>query len=85
MICKSFTFLAFVEQILKRAELIQVLYDVWQQNLRPDNVNFAIYLDPNLIVNSVSLFILCPELFDSLSILLVSESNKSHVSISIHP
>ena len=55
------------------------------QNLRPDNVNFAIYLDPNLIVNSVSLFILCPELFDSLSILLVSESNKSHVSISIHP
>lgn len=61
-------FLVFVGQILKRAKIPG-----------PGKVNFAIYREPDLVIKSVSLFVLCPELFNSLSIHLVSRSILSNM------
>ena len=54
------------------------------KTLGPDKVSFVIWQEPNRAINSVSLFILCPELFHSLSIHLVSKSSLSNMPVGIY-
>ena len=54
------------------------------KTLAPNKVSLVIWQEPNRAINSVSLFILCLELFHSLSIHLVSKSSLSNMSVGIH-